>query len=149
MSEMKYKNMDNRGQISAEYLLLIVVMLIILTSVTLPLVGKSVDDSNDLSWSSDAKIAVETIANGVNIVYANGPGAKRTFDVYIPQNMALTTAGNDVILVVTLSDSSTKTITANTGYALNPTNIPLSRGWHTIQVYWPLGTNTITITAIS
>ncbi|MBI5680741.1 MAG: class III signal peptide-containing protein [Methanobacterium sp.] len=141
--------MDNRGQISAEYLLLIVVILIVLTSVTLPLVGTAINNSNDISWSSDAKIAVQTIANAVNIVYANGPGSKQTNDVYIPQTMALTNAGNSVVLTVTLSDGSTKTITGNTGYALSATNIPLSRGWHTIQVYWPQGTNAITITAIS
>lgn len=142
--------MDDRGQISAEYLLLIVVIMVVLTTVTLPLVLNAVNNSNDVSWSSDAKIAVESIANAINIVYANGPGSKRTFDVYIPQDMVLTTStAGDVSLVVTLSDSTTKPITATTGYKLNATSTNLSRNWHTIQVYWPLGTNSITITALS
>ena len=91
--------MDDIGQISVEYLLLIVVVLIIISSVTIPLIGKSVDASNDVSNVADAKNAVNEIANAVNIIYANGPGAKRTLDVYIPQNnMKLQTSNGTITL---------------------------------------------------
>ena len=45
--------MDVKGQASAEYLLLMLVFLIILGGVTLPLVGKSIKDSMDVSHTSD------------------------------------------------------------------------------------------------
>ncbi len=78
MRNMFKKGMDNRGQISAEYLLLMVIIILILSSVTIPLASKSIDASNDVSEASDAKVAVESIANAANVVYANGPGSKRT-----------------------------------------------------------------------
>ncbi|MCC7551043.1 MAG: class III signal peptide-containing protein, partial [Methanobacterium sp.] len=68
--------MENKGQASAEYLLLIVVILIIMATVTLPMVGSSVNSTMDISRTSDTKNAVQTIANAVDLVYANGPGAK-------------------------------------------------------------------------
>jgi uncharacterized protein (UPF0333 family) len=142
--------MDDKGQISAEYLLLIVVILTILTAVTIPLMGQSIDASNDVSWTSDAKVAVESVANAVNIVYANGPGSKRTFDVYIPQNnMRLQTSGNEIFIVTNLTDGTSKNVSAATGYNLNTTSINLNKNWHKIQVYWTIGTNTISITALN
>lgn len=142
------KKMDNRGQISAEYLLLIVIILIILGSISIPLMSKSIDASNDVSWTSDAKVAVESIANAVNVVYANGPGSKRTFDIYIPkEGMTLQTKGNNIFIVTNLSDNTSKNVTATTGYNLPVISIPLSKNWHTVQVYWPSGNN-ISITAL-
>lgn len=139
--------MDDKGQISAEYLLLIVVILTILTAVTIPLMGQSIDASNDVSWTSDAKVAVETVANAVNIVYSNGPGSKRTFDIYIPRDgMVLQASGSDITIATTLSDGTTKDVSASTGYNLNITAIPLNHGWYRIQVYWPIGLNAITVT---
>lgn len=139
--------MDDKGQISAEYLLLIVVILTILTAVTIPLMGQSIDASNDVSWTSDAKVAVETVANAVNIVYSNGPGSKRTFDIYVPKDsMSILVNGSDVSLLTTLSDGTNKTVSASTGYNLNGTGITVNKGWHRIQVYWPIGSNAITVT---
>lgn len=141
--------MDIRGQISVEYLLLIVVILIILGAVTIPLAGKSIDASNDVSWTSDAKVAVESVANAVDIVYANGPGAKRTIDIYIPQNnMALQTKGNNIFIATSLSGNTQKNVTATTGYTLNTSSISLNKNWHKIQVTWPIG-GSISITALN
>ena len=67
-------NMENKGQVSAEYLLTVVVILIILASVSIPLVGKSVNDTMDISKSADVDNAVNSIANAVNLVYANAKG---------------------------------------------------------------------------
>ena len=53
--------MDDIGQISVEYLLLIVVILIIISAVTIPLMGKSIDASNDVSWTSDAKMQLKAL----------------------------------------------------------------------------------------
>ncbi|HII83915.1 MAG TPA: class III signal peptide-containing protein, partial [Methanobacterium subterraneum] len=65
--------MENKGQASAEYLLLIVVIIIIMAAVTIPLVSNSVNSTMDVSRASDTKNAIQSIANAVNLVYANGP----------------------------------------------------------------------------
>ncbi|MBU4548087.1 MAG: class III signal peptide-containing protein, partial [Euryarchaeota archaeon] len=67
--------MDKRGQLSVEYLLLVLIILIILGTVTIPLIGDSIDASMDVSMVSDAKTAVESISSAADIVYSNGPGS--------------------------------------------------------------------------
>lgn len=128
--------MDDKGQISAEYLLLIVVVLIIISSVTIPLIGKSIDASNDVSAVADSRTTVNEIANAVNIVYANGPGAKRTLDVYIPKSNTTFMSGvNYVSLTVNLSNG-TKITNATTEYPLNNVTSTLSKRWYKVTVQW-------------
>jgi uncharacterized protein (UPF0333 family) len=133
--------MDDIGQISVEYLLLIVVVLIIISSVTIPLIGQSVDASNDVSNVADAKNAVNELANGVNIIYANGPGAKRTLNVYIPQNMTLQNGTN----IITLN-ATAKTVNSTVEYPVNIINGTLTKNWYTATIQWNPGSSTITIT---
>lgn len=147
--------MENKGQASAEYLLLIVVILIILAAVTVPLVGSSVNATMDVSKSSDTKNAVESIANAVNIVYANGPGAKRTITIYIPETSTLTSmnavggnVSNKVIgMGVLLSNGTTKYVNASTDYNTTITNPNLTgKTWYNVTITWDVGSNLITIT---
>ena len=136
--------MDYKGQISVEYLLLIVVILIILGTVTLPLIGRSVDASNDISWTSDAKNAISSVGNAVNIVYSNGPHAKRTLTVYIPKNgMKFNNTGNTIGLVTTLSDGTNKTVNSTIYYPVTTNVNSLNKGWYNVVVYWDVGNNYI------
>lgn len=161
--------MDSKGQASAEYLLLILVILIIMGAVTIPLVAKSIGSSTATSQVSDAKTAVTTIANAVDIVYSNGPGAKRTFNVYLPKSNGDVSGDNSANLVV---DNAAKTVGMNIVYfngkdasgadiyttkyvnvatpnstmynmSLIVSNPPLSKGWHNIQVEWQIGGNIV------
>ncbi len=142
--------MDVKGQASAEYLLLVLVFLIILGSVTIPLIAKSINYSMDVSKTSDASAAVNSIANEVGLVYANGPGSIRTINIYSNANGTMSVNANNVlILPVTLSDSTIKNINASLPYSatINPSN-PYALGNHTnynVTVSWPVGTNTIQI----
>lgn len=131
------KKMDNRGQISAEYLLLMVIIILILSAVTIPLASKSIDASNDVSQASDAKVAVESIADAANVVYANGPGAKRKITVYIPQdNMTFFFNSKGISTNVTLSDGSVKTVTATTEYPLSYAILTVSKGSKNVIIMW-------------
>lgn len=134
--------MDNKGQVSAEYLLLIVVVLVIISSVTIPLIGQSVDASNDVSNVADAKSAVVEIANAVNIVYANGPGAKRTLDVYIPQNNMKLQNSTGIITL----NASAKTVNSTVNYPVSVPSGTFNKGWYKATVQWNTGSSTITIT---
>jgi uncharacterized protein (UPF0333 family) len=129
--------MDSKGQASAEYLLLIVILLIIMGAVTIPLVGTSIDASMDVSDASQIKTAVSGIASAADLVYANGPGAKRTINVYIPQNNVPVTAGaTGISMVVTLSGGTTKRISGDTAKALSSPTTVINQGWHQVQVDW-------------
>lgn len=139
--------MENKGQASAEYLLIVVVILIIISAVTIPLVGNSISSTMDISKSSDTKNAIESIANAVNLVYANGPGARRTVSIYIPLNMNLTGNNTPVIgMIVPLSGNSTKSISAATHFNVTFSDANFSKNWHKVTVNWPVGSRSIVIT---
>jgi uncharacterized protein (UPF0333 family) len=155
------KKMDVKGQVSVEYLLVILVIIIILGSVSIPLVKSSISSSMGISQVSDAKTAVSSIANAVNVVYANGPGAKRTVSVYIPESASLTnsttTTGSFLVMGITYHNgtvngndiNASKNVNQSVDYGnLGLTSFP-SKGWYNVQVYWPIGTNQITITVVS
>ncbi len=151
--------MDSRGQVSAEYLFLILIFLVVLTFVTVPLAYNSITSSQNVSVTSDAQTAVSTLANAVNVVYANGPQSQRTVNVYIPQNDNLVYDNVNQLLNLSLSGIPNNTTTNTTGnrnavnatvpYAVNFANAAVTKGWHNFQVTWGLGNTTITITQIS
>jgi len=142
--------MDSRGQVSLEYLMLILVVLIVLGGVTIPLIGSSIEASTDVSRASDAKVAVQTIANAADIVYANGPGAKRTVSFYIPVDGAFVCENNTVIFTVTYSNGTQSNINASTQYNVTtPAELYLRRGWYTAVVHWPLNSTTVIVTNVT
>ncbi len=148
--------LDSKGQVSAEYLFLILIFLIILSTVTVPMAANSITASQQVSVTSDSETAVSTIANAVNLVYANGPSSERTVNVYIPQSTTLTYDNINNQLDLNLTGVSytngTQKATVN---ASVPTNIPITINgngsisnantkWHTFTITWPVG-STITI----
>lgn len=138
--------LDDQGQLSAEYLLLLVVILLILSVITIPLVTQSIGASSDVSHVSDASNAVNNIANAVNVVYANGPGAKRTVKVYIPQdNFILNRSGTYVNGTVNFVNGGNKTVVARTNYPVIPWTFNMTKGWYTFTIQWNTGSNQISI----
>jgi len=104
--------MDENGQASVEYVLLSLIFLIILSSVTIPLVSNSINSTMDVSDTSNVNSAVNSIANAVGIVYANGPGAKRTINVYFPDSGTLSYTNNAITMPVTLKNGTVKNVNA-------------------------------------
>lgn len=139
------KGMDKRGQVSVEYLLIVLVLILVLSIVTIPLIGSSVDASNDVSDASDAKVAVDTLANAADVVYANGPGARRTVSFYVPQTSNLTFTNSVVKLSLVYSNGTSSSINASTQYNLGNNTTAVTSGWHTATVNWNLGNSFITV----
>lgn len=141
---------DTKGQVSAEYLLLALVFLIILGSVTIPMISKAISSSQDVSSTSSIDATLNTVANAVGVVYANGPGAKRTINVYFPVGGTLTTTGNILSMTVPLSDGSNKVINANLPYTttVDPNTVTAQTNYNA-TVTWTNGTNsTILVTLV-
>lgn len=155
---MSIIRLDSGGQISAEYLLLLVVILVIFGFMISNFIGPTIDASNNVSAVSDTKIVVNDIANAVNIVYANGPESKRTVSLDIPRNMTLTFTGNMVSTNITNlkytsngNTSTSKVVSAPINYGGNISSLTLnsSSKWCTVQVYWNSSSNIISVTQIS
>jgi uncharacterized protein (UPF0333 family) len=148
--------MDVKGQASVEYLLLTLVFLIIIGSVTVPLINQGINDSLDVSHSSDASAAINSIANAVGVVYANGPGSQRTINVYFSNNNAALSynSGNSTILmsVPEYGGNGTKIIDANVPIAVtfSPSNpFPvINKTNYNATVTWPIGTNNINVAMV-
>ncbi|MFY9637909.1 MAG: hypothetical protein WAK14_03785 [Methanobacterium sp.] len=141
--------MDVKGQASVEYLLLALVFLIIIGSVSVPLVGKAIDSSLDVSHSSDTSAGINSIANAVGVVYSNGPGAKRTINVYFSKGgtISYNSANNTIQMPVVLSNGTSKIIDASVPIAvsLNPSATVISNTNYNATVTWPVNTNTVNV----
>ena len=149
---------DSRGQISAEYLFLLVIILVIFGFMISNFIGPTIDASNNVSAVSDTKGVVDAIASAVNIVYANGPESRKTITVDIPKNMILTFAGNTVstnvsnIKYTNSSNLTIKVVSAPINYGGTINQLTLTQGtngWCTVQVYWNSSNNVISVTQIS
>lgn len=144
--------MDSRGQASAEYIFLILIFLIVLSTVTVPFAGNAISSSQNVSVTSDAQTALSTIVNAVNVVYANGPGAKRTLSLYFPQSSTLAYSSNVLALNlqgVSYSNGSAKSnVNAPVPYPITvtPSGGAVSKGWHNVAISWAVGNSFITIT---
>lgn len=146
--------MDSRGQASAEYIFLILIFLIVLTAVTIPFAGNAISSSQNVSITSDAQTSLSTIVNAVNVVYANGPGARRTVSVYFPQTATLS-CDNKVLslsltnIPVNASNPSVLKPNVNSTVPYAVTVAPsgsVTKGWHNVLVTWGVGNSSITVT---
>jgi uncharacterized protein (UPF0333 family) len=144
--------MDVKGQASVEYLLLALVFLIIIGSVTVPLITQGINDSLDVSHSSDASAAINSIANAIGVVYSNGPGSVRTINVYFSNNnaaLSYNSVNSTIQMSVPEYNGPNKVIDANVpiNVTFSPNN-PFSvvnKTNYNATVTWPIGTNTINV----
>ena len=141
--------MDVKGQASVEYLLLALVFLIIIGSITVPLVGKSIDTSMDVSDTANVNAAISTITNAVGLVYSNGPGSKRTLNVYFPVSGTLSVVNGRLQMPVVLSDSTTKVVNATVPTNVTLVNPNVNKGNYNVTVTWASGANPIIVTLTS
>lgn len=72
--------MPLRGQISIEYAAVLVLFLIVLV----PVLYVGMMDIQISGQVSQARVAVDAIADSADRVYAQGPGATTTVEVYLP-----------------------------------------------------------------
>jgi uncharacterized protein (UPF0333 family) len=141
--------MDVKGQASVEYLLLALVFLIIIGSITVPLVGKSIDTSMDVSDTANVNAAITTITNAVGLVYSNGPNSKRTLNVYFPVSGTLSVAGGKLQMPVTLSNGTTKVVNSTVPTNVTLVNPNVNKGNYNVTVTWTSGANPIIVTLTS
>ncbi len=137
--------MDNKGQMSVEYLLVVLVVILVLSIVTIPLISNSIDASNDVSHSSDAKVSASTIANAADTVYANGPGAKRTISFYIPESTKIILSDKKVIIPIQSSSNGIINVNATTQYSLDDKTLTVNKGWYDAVVSWEVGAKVIDV----
>ena len=98
-----------RGQLSIEFLIVFVGMMMILATVTYPLYDKAREDADKMATQLDAREAANTLANAVNTLYASGSGAKLVIEYWLPSGTTAVFIGgyeNDNVDGVNTTDGS-------------------------------------------
>jgi len=74
--------MDEKGQVTIEAMLIMGMFMVLLVTVSLPIVFRTKTSARDVSLVADARYVTDQIANTANSIVH--PDEKRTMDMYIP-----------------------------------------------------------------
>ena len=139
---------DKKGQLSLEYVLSSMIVILIISLISVPILLTATDYSNDIIDSINAKSELSKITDAIDFCYASGKGSKRI--VYVDLNRNVDSRryndGNKgfASIDLNLSDNS-KEITSSFDYNGLNENIHLSKGFNKIAVNWDEDSNMIEV----
>lgn len=139
---------DKKGQLSLEYVLSSMIVILIISLISVPILLTAMDYSNDIIDSINAKSELSKITDATDFCYASGKGSKRIVYVDLNRNVdiRLYNDGNKgfASIDLNLSDNS-KEITSSFDYNGLNENIHLSKGFNKITVIWDEDSNMIEV----
>ena len=139
---------DKKGQLSLEYVLSSMIVILIISLISVPILLTAMDYSNDIIDSINAKNELFKITDAIDFCYSSGKGSKRIVYVDLNRNMdiRLYNDGNKgfASIDLNLSDNS-KEITSSFDYNGLNENIHLSKGFNKIAVKWNEDSNMIEV----
>ncbi|WP_405324291.1 hypothetical protein [Methanobrevibacter sp.] len=139
---------DKKGQLSLEYVLSSMIVILIISLISVPILLTAMDYSNDIIDSINAKSELSKITDAIDFCYASGKGSKRIVYVDLNRNVyiRLYNDGNKgfASIDLNLSDNS-KEITSSFDYNGFNENIHLSKGFNKITVIWDEDSNMIEV----
>ncbi|WP_295618392.1 hypothetical protein [uncultured Methanobrevibacter sp.] len=83
---MKKTCLDNKGQLSLEYILSSMIIILIISLISVPVLLTTIDYSNDIIDSIDSKNEMSKITEAIDFCYASGKGSKKIVLVDFNQN---------------------------------------------------------------
>ena len=135
--------MDNRGQVSLEYLLIFAISMILLIAFTLPLTDFTIQTTLDVSDSLDMKSDLSKLSQAIQTVYGQGQGSRQIVNIFSQAPSKIDVTDSHVSCNLKLKDGSRKLVKVTSKSNLAKTTIPISEGTNTIVVEWPVGSETI------
>ncbi|RAP53642.1 MAG: hypothetical protein BZ138_00235 [Methanosphaera sp. rholeuAM270] len=106
--------MDTKGQIALEYLLMFFVVLIIISTITIPLLYSGIETADDLAEGVKVKSMLTEISKNVQLISVLDDNSKRSVSIYVPGDLVLYYRLHDnrhyIYTTLTLSDSSRRKI---------------------------------------
>lgn len=130
--------MDNKGQISLEYLMIFAVSLILLIAFTLPLAEIALEDTFDVSDTLNAKSELSKLSNAITQVYSEGQGSKQTLYLDMDDSLKVKIANSYLSASIHLHDGSSKQLKINHNSNLDSGSLFLDKGVNKIIVEWPI-----------
>ena len=137
--------MDNRGQVSLEYLLIFAISMILLIAFTLPLTDFTIQTTLDMSDSLDMKSDLSKLSQAIQTVYGQGQGSRQIVNIISQAPSKIDVTDSHVSCNLKLKDGSRKLVKVTSKSNLAKTTIPISEGTNTIVVEWPVGSETMNI----
>ena len=137
--------MEDRGQVSLEYILIFAISLILLIVFTIPLTQQSVEDVLDVSDAIDCKSGLAEIARCISQVYGEGQGSRHTADITCQKAVKVNVDENHVSARLKLADGTYKLVEADCKSNLARTSLNLHRGENMVVVEWPVGSEKMEI----
>ena len=137
--------MDNRGQVSLEYLLIFAISMILLIAFTLPLTDFTIQTTLDVSDSLDTKSDLSKLSQAIQTVYGQGQGSRQIVNIISQAPSKIDVTDSHVSCNLKLKDGSRKLVKVTSKSNLAKTTIPISEGTNTIVVEWPVGSETMNI----
>jgi len=88
--------LNKKGQISIEFVLILLIGLIYLNTISSAVIYPAIDSAKDVSNIGEARLAVEKIVNSVNELAASPGEGKKTINVFVPEKTTITCTGSAV-----------------------------------------------------
>ena len=131
--------LDNKGQVSLEYLLIFAISLILLIAFTLPVANFGLEKTLDISDALDTKAELSKLSNAISQVYGEGQGAKQTIFLTVNEPINVKISNSYISASIKLNDNSFKHFKLNHNSNLDSGTIFLDKGENKIIVEWPIG----------
>ena len=142
---------DRKAQLSLEYILSSMIVILIISLISVPILLTAIDYSNDVIDSINSKNELNKVTDAIDFCYSSGKGSKRIVYVDFNQdvNIKFHNDGEKGLAssILNLSDNS-KEISSSFDYPFLNENIHLSKGFNKIIVKWNEDSNRIEVDRI-
>ena len=145
---MKTFNLDNKGQLSLEYIISSMIVILIISLISVPILLTTIDYSNEIIDSINAKAELSKITDAIDYCYSSGKGSKRIIYMDFNQNLNLrlySDGERGIALVNFNSLDNSRGIIDYFDYPNLNENIHLSKGFNKIAVEWNEDSNKIEV----
>ena len=128
--------MDNRGQMSVELIFIVAISIMVLLVFTIPIGKLAIENNMDAMNTLNAKFCVSEIANGIDSVYCQGKGAKKTVTITAEKDFKILVKPKSVTSSLRLHDNKEKTVTQSIKCGIVNGQLFLSKGVNSIVIEW-------------
>jgi uncharacterized protein (UPF0333 family) len=148
--------MNDKGQLSLEYIFIFMIMLIIFTIISIPLLAESLQNTEDVINIIKTDNTLKQLSSEVKYIYYSDEGTKKVKSVYIPENMKLEykqSYGRHYLSTkIKLNDNSTKEMMAEVPCKVTFKNNPnyyytslYNRWYYNVEFKWLEGNKTMNV----
>lgn len=149
----KIFRLDNKGQLSLEYILIAMVSILLVTLISIPILGLSIDYSFDVVDSLNAKNELSKITGAVDFCYNSGKGSKKIVLIDLNNDLEINLLNNGskgvAIADLDLSNNDSKRICLPFDCPFLNENIQLSKGFNKVLVEWSDDSGLIEVSKIN